>query len=88
MNAYDFIPSFCSGRRQRVPQRPLLGYLRNYDRLATLTKCPLPIPLPRLERGVALTQLEFPTVDGSVAGAALPAETAAVFEGERQQIWR
>ena len=43
-----------------------------YDRLATFTQMGATFTMSSAERGVALTQEEFPAVNASVAGAALP----------------
>ena len=66
--AYDFIPCYAPAEGN-----PYLNYLFwvIYDRLATFTQMGA-YSMSSAERGVALTQEKFPTVNASVAGAALP----------------
>jgi hypothetical protein len=66
--AYDLIPYYAPAEGNQ--------YLNNlfwviYDRLATFTQMGA-YSISSAERGVALTQEEFPAVNSSVAGAALP----------------
>ena len=55
-----------------------------YDRLATFTQMGATFTMSSAERGVALTQEEFPGGQ-RVRGRRC---AAAVSEGERQQLWR
>jgi hypothetical protein len=70
MGAYDFIPYFAPAELEGNQYLNDLFWVI-YVRLASFTQMGA-YSLASAERGVDLTQEEFPAVNASVAGAALP----------------